>query len=81
MLLQHQGPGDLHSPVCISVALSCSLGSQGGRCVVIMMESCHPLCDVGDGLLLSGPGVWICGLDWQVKGTSLLRDAAVTLCI
>ena len=49
--------------------------------MVIMMESCHPLCDVGDSLLLSGPGVRICGLDWQVKGTSLLRDAAVTLCI
>lgn len=49
--------------------------------MVIVMELCHPLCDMGEGLLLSGPGVWICGLDWRVKGTSLLRDAAVTLCI
>lgn len=49
--------------------------------MVIVTESCHLLWDVGEALLLSGPGVRICGLDWQVTGTSLLRDAAVTFCI
>ena len=46
-----------------------------------MTELCRPLCGVGEALLLSGPGVRVCGLEWRVTGTSLLSDAAVTLCI
>lgn len=80
-LLRHQGPGDLHSPVCLSVTPSCSLGSRGGRRVVVVTELRRPLWDVGEALLLSGPGVRICGLEWRVTETSLLSDAAVTLCI
>lgn len=49
--------------------------------MVLVAESRHPLCDVGEGLLLSGPGVRVCGLDWQASGASPPRDAAVTLCV